>query len=318
MPSMLASPAVRLALMIEGQEGVTWDDWAALASACEEHGVEALFRSDHYISGSDETRPALDAWTTLAGLAARTTKLQFGTLVSPGTFRHPSVLARSAATADEISDGRITLGLGAGWMEREHEAYGFEFGTARERVARFGEQLEIVHRLLREDDVDFDGDHYRLVAAPGLDRPELPILVGGSAKPGTVGPAVEFADEYNTFFATTDEIRARKQTLDEACERAGRDPSTLRYSLMAPLVVGRDDREVRAAAARIGERFGREPQQVLERYGEFGPVGTVDQVVERLKGIEEIGYERVMLQHLAHRDLETVALIGRELAPAVA
>src|SRR5437764_11224095 len=163
--------------MIEGQEGVTWDDWVALADACEENGVEAMFRSDHYSSGFDEGRPALDAWTTIAGLAARTTRLELGTLVSPGTFRHPSVLARAAATADEISGGRITLGIGAGWMEREHEAYGFEFGTARERVARFGEQLEIVHRLLREDAVDFDGSYYRLDGAHGLGRPQLPILV---------------------------------------------------------------------------------------------------------------------------------------------
>jgi alkanesulfonate monooxygenase SsuD/methylene tetrahydromethanopterin reductase-like flavin-dependent oxidoreductase (luciferase family) len=318
MPSMLASPAVRLALMIEGQEGVTWDDWVALAEACEERGVEALFRSDHYISGFDETRPVLDAWSTIAGLAARTTRLQFGTLVSPVTFRHPSLLARGAATADEISGGRVTLGIGAGWMEREHEAYGFEFWTARERVARLGEQLEIVHRLLRDETVDFDGTYYALRGAPGLRRSDMPILVGGSAKPGTVGPAVKFADEYNTFFANTDEIRARKHTLDEACERAGRDPATLRYSLMAPLVVGRDEREVLESARRIGTRFGRDPQQVLERYGEFGPVGTVEQVVERLKQIDEIGYERVMLQHLAHQDLETVALIGRELAPAVA
>src|SRR4029450_5969549 len=133
-------------------------------------------------------------------------RLELGTLVSPATFRHPSVLARSAATADEISAGRITLGLGAGWMEREHEAYGFEFGTARERVGRFGEQLQIVHRLLREDTVDFAPEHYALVAAPGLLRPELPILVGGSGKPGTVEPAVRYADEYNTFFATMDEI----------------------------------------------------------------------------------------------------------------
>jgi F420-dependent oxidoreductase-like protein len=315
---MLASPAVRLALMIEGQEGVTWDDWVALADACEEHGVETLFRSDHYISGFDETRPVLDAWTTIAGLAAHTTKLQFGTLVSPATFRHPSVLARAATTADEISGGRITLGLGAGWMEREHEAYGFDFATARERVARFGEQLEIVHRLLREDNVDFAGERYTLRNAPGLQRPALPILVGGSAKPGTVEPAVKFADEYNTFFASLDEIRERKRKLDEACERAGRDPATLRYSLMAPCVVGRDDRELQESARRIGARFGRDPQQVLERYGEFGPVGTVEQVVERLRQIAEIGYERVMLQHLAHQDLDTVALIGRELAPAVA
>jgi F420-dependent oxidoreductase-like protein len=304
--------------MIEGQEGVTWDDWVALADACEEHGVEELFRSDHYISSFDETRPVLDAWSTIAGLAARTTKLQFGTLVSPATFRHPSLLARVAATADEISNGRVRLGLGAGWMEREHEAYGFDFATTSVRIARFGEQLEIVHRLLREDSVSFDGDHYTLRDAPGLNRPRLPILVGGSAKPGTVTPAVKFADEYNTFFASMDEIRERKRTLDEACDQAGRDPASLRYSLMAPLVVGRDEREVQESARRVGSRFGRDPQQVLERYGEFGPVGTVDQVVERLKQIEAAGYERVMLQHLAHQDLDTVALIGRELAPAVA
>ena len=304
--------------MIEGQEGVTWEDWVALADACEEHGVEALFRSDHYISGFDETRPALDAWTTIAGLATRTTRLQLGTLVSPATFRHPSVLARSAATADEISGGRVTLGLGAGWMEREHEAYGFEFATSRERVARFGEQLDIVHRLLREDNVGFEGSYYRLHGAPGLGRPQLPILVGGSAKPGTAEPAVRFADEYNTFFASLDEIRARKRVLDEACERAGRDPATLHRSLMAPLVVGRDQRELLESARRTGARFGREPQEVLDRYSQYGPVGTVEQVVERLQQIGEAGYERVMLQHLAHQDLDTVALIGRELVPAVA
>jgi alkanesulfonate monooxygenase SsuD/methylene tetrahydromethanopterin reductase-like flavin-dependent oxidoreductase (luciferase family) len=309
---------VRLALMIEGQEGVTWEDWVALASACEEHGVEALFRSDHYISWFDESRRVLDAWATIAGLAARTTKLELGTLVSPATFRQPAVLARSAATADEISGGRVTLGMGAGWQEREHVAYGFEFGTARERVARFGEQLEIVHDLLHEDRVDFDGAYYRLEDAPGLRRPDLPILVGGSAKPGTAGPAVRFADEYNALFGTLDEARERKQLLDEACERGGRDPSTLRYSLMAPCVIGRDEREVLASARRIGARFGRDPDDVLERHRAHGPVGTIPEAVERLKELEEIGYERVMLQHLAHADLETVALIGRELAPAVA
>jgi alkanesulfonate monooxygenase SsuD/methylene tetrahydromethanopterin reductase-like flavin-dependent oxidoreductase (luciferase family) len=304
--------------MIEGQEGVTWEDWVALADACEEHGVEALFRSDHYISGFDESRPVLDAWATICGLAARTTKLQLGTLVSPVTFREPSLLARNAATADEISGGRVVLGIGAGWMEREHGAYGFEFPPTRERILRFAEQLEIVHDLFRKDSVDFDGKHYRLQDAPGLMRPRLPILVGGSAKPGTADPAVRFADEYNCLFGTLDDASERKQLLDEACERSGRDPATLRYSLMAPLVVGRNDREVRQSAQRIGERFGRDPQTVLERYARNGPVGTVEQVIERLQEIEELGFERVMLQHLAHRDLDTVALIGRELAPAVA
>jgi alkanesulfonate monooxygenase SsuD/methylene tetrahydromethanopterin reductase-like flavin-dependent oxidoreductase (luciferase family) len=315
---MLASPAVRLALMIEGQEGVTWNDWVALADACEEHGVEALFRSDHYISGSDESRPVLDAWATIAGLAARTTKLELGTLVSPATFRRPALLARNAATADEISGGRVTLGMGAGWMEREHEAYGFDFPATRERVARFAEQLEIVHGLLHDDRVDFGGAYYRLQDAPGLQRPDLTLLVGGSAKPGTTGPAVRFADEYNCVFGTFDDARERKQRLDEACERGGRDPGSLRYSLMAPIVVGRDDRQVQQSAQRIGERFGRDPKTVLERYANAGPVGTVEQCIERLREIEALGFERVMLQHLAHQDLDTVALIGRELAPAVA
>jgi F420-dependent oxidoreductase-like protein len=314
----VGSGSVRLALMIEGQEGVTWEDWVALAEACEANGVEALFRSDHYVSGFDESRPVLDAWTTIAGLAARTTKLELGTLVSPVTFRHPAVLARSAATADEISGGRVTLGIGAGWMEREHEAYGFEFQTDRWRIALLAEQVEIVHRLLREDGVDFNGEHYRLRNAPGLHRPDLPLLVGGSAKHGTTGPAVRFASEYNTFFATVEEVRERKARLDEACERAGRDPQTLRYSLMAPLVVGEDEAYLREAARRVGECFGRSAEEVLERYAERGPVGTVDRVVERLREVAEIGYDRVMLQHLPHRDLDTVALIGRELAPAVA
>jgi alkanesulfonate monooxygenase SsuD/methylene tetrahydromethanopterin reductase-like flavin-dependent oxidoreductase (luciferase family) len=315
---MLASCAVRLALMIEGQEGVTWDEWVTIAAACEEHGVEALFRSDHYISGFDETRHVTDAWATIAGLAARTTKLELGTLVSPATFRHPSVLARGAATADEISGGRVTLGMGAGWMQREHEAYGFEFGTARERVARFAEQLEIAHKLLREDRVDFEGTYYRLQDAPGLGRSELPLLVGGSAKPGTANPAAHFADEYNTLFATLGEVRARMEALDRACEEAGRDPSTLHRSLMAPVVIGRDEREVSESARRIGSRFGRDPKQVLERYREYGPVGTVEEAAARLRAVEEIGIERVMLQHIAHDDLDTVAVIGRELAPAVA
>src|SRR6201984_2184792 len=143
---------MRLALMIEGQEGVTWQNWCALAEACEEHGVGTLFRSDHYISQGDEARNvAHDAWTTIAALAARTTTLRFGTLVSPATFRLPALLANAAATADHASCGRIELGLGAGWMEREHRAYGFPFPETHERVERFAEQLEIVHRLWTEE-----------------------------------------------------------------------------------------------------------------------------------------------------------------------
>jgi alkanesulfonate monooxygenase SsuD/methylene tetrahydromethanopterin reductase-like flavin-dependent oxidoreductase (luciferase family) len=228
------------------------------------------------------------------------------------------VLVRSAATADEISGGRVTLGMGAGWQEREHEAYGFAFPSTRERIARFGEQLEIAHRLLHDERVGFEGTYYRLDDAPGLQRPGLTLLVGGSAKPGTALPAAKFADEYNVLFGSLDDARTRIQALDEACEQQGRDPSSLRRSLMTPLVVGRDDRELHESARRVGSRFGRDPQEVLDRYAQNGPVGTVEQVVERLRQIAELGYDRVMLQHLAHRDLDTVALIGRELVPAVA
>src|SRR3954471_508985 len=223
---------MQLALMVEGQEGVTWDDWCALASACEEHGVGTLFRSDHYISQSDEFHEvAHDAWTIITALAARTTTLRFGTLVSPATFRAPGLLANAVATADHVSGGRVELGLGAGWMEREHRAFGFDFPETSERVERFAEQLEIVHRLWTEERVDFRGKHYTLEDAPGLPKPvqqpRPPIIVGGSGKRATVAPALRFADEYNTPFASP----------EDAARIRAKVPS-LRFSVMTGCIVG--------------------------------------------------------------------------------
>lgn len=153
---------MRVCLMIEGQEGVTWDAWLRLARACEEHGFEGLFRSDHYLSfWRPEERGALDAWGTVTALAAVTQRIRLGTMVSPVTFRDPSVLAKMAATADHVSGGRVELAMGAGWFEREHRAYGLPFPPARERVDMLAEQVEIVHRLLRGDEpqVTFRGAH---------------------------------------------------------------------------------------------------------------------------------------------------------------
>ena len=290
---------MRLALMIEGQEGVTWEHWLALARACEEHGIEALFRSDHYLSLTDAARPALDAWAVLSALAARTEQLELGSLVSPVTFRPAAVLANSSATANEISGGRITLGMGTGWMEAEHEAFGFPFPPMAERLALFREQIEAVRGF-------WDG------------KPRPRLIVGGSALSGTAVPAARFADEYNTIMAPPEECAARREKIARACEREGREPIPL--SLMTGCAVGRDESEARERIRRRLERAGQtvDPDEYRAQRGNAAILGTLEEAVERLHAYEAAGVERVMLQHLDHEDLAMVELIGRELVPAVA
>jgi F420-dependent oxidoreductase-like protein len=309
---------MHVSLMIEGQEGVTWSQWCALADACEEHGVATLYRSDHYISQSNEAgNVAHDGWTTIAALAVRTSTLRFGTLVSPATFRLPGLLANVAATADHISGGRIELGLGAGWMEREHRAYGFPFPETKVRLEMFAEQLEIVHRLWTEDRVDFRGRHYMLEDAPAqpkpVQQPHPPILVGGSGTRGTAEPAARFADEYNTPFASPEEFAQIRAKVIAACERIDRDPATMRFSLMTGCLIGatRDD-----ALERARQLYGRVRRDAdfdtwLDNYSRSGLIGSVDEVAKRLREYERAGCEGVMLQHLLHADLEPVRLIGR-------
>ena len=311
--------------MIEGQEGVSWEQWVALAETCERVGIEALFRSDHYASLSfPHERGAHDAWTTIAGLAARTTKLRFGTLVSPVTFRHPSLLANAVTTVDHISNGRVELGIGAGWMELEHEAFGFPFPPLRERLEHLAEQLEIVHRLWTEEQVTFAGKHYRPVDCPALPKPlqdpHPPLLVGGRAKPGTATPAARFADEYNVIGASLDDYAGARKALDEACEREGRDPTTLRMSIMTGFLLAADEGDLLEQARASSERWGSpmSPEEVLERARARGTAGTPEQLREGLGRLEEVGVERVMLQHIRHEDLETVELLGREVVAKLA
>jgi len=309
--------------MIEGQEGVTWEQWVALARACEESGIEALYRSDHYLGfHASGTHGSLDCWTTLAGLAAVTSTLRLGSLVSPVTFRHPSVLSRAAATVDHISGGRVELGIGGGWMEPEHRGYGFPFPETRVRMEMLAEQLEIVHRQWTEDSFEFDGRHYQLEGSAALPKPvqqpHPPLIVGGAARAGTLGPAVRWADEYNTTFPTDDELIARHARLLAECERQGREP--LRFSLMTMCIVGADEAEFteRARAVyELGQRDADFDEWLVARRSS-AILGTVDEVVTRLQQLAEMGVDGVMLQHLRHDDLESVALIGREIAPAVA
>lgn len=307
---------MRVALMIEGQEDVTWEDWVALADTCERCGIEALFRSDHYLSvmGRGE-RGALDAWATISALAARTDTLRLGTMVSPASFRHPSVLAKSITTADHVSGGRIELGLGTGWSEVEHTAYGFRFNPMGERMDVLAEQLEIVHDGHWGDaPFSFQGAHYTiegLEARPKpVQRPHPPLIMGGMAGPRAARLAARFADEYNTVSPTLEQVAERRATIVAACEKAGRPP--IPFSVMTGALIAADQAGIDARARELEEWTGQAPDP-----GTW-ITGTVEQAVERLRRLEEAGVERIYLQHLLHRDLEAVELIGRELVPALA
>jgi F420-dependent oxidoreductase-like protein len=310
--------------MIEGQEDVSWEQWLALARACEEHGVPALFRSDHYMNldGQHPERAALDAWGTVCALAAVTSSLRLGTMVSPATFRHPSNLAKLAVTADHISQGRIEVGLGAGWHEREHAAHGFAFRSTSERLDVLEEQLQIVLGNWGDERFGYEGRHYRLEdldARPKpVQRPHPPLIMGGNAGARSAALAAAYADEYNTAFPTEEDVRARRQRIVEACSSAGREP--IPFSIMTSVIVGRDSSELRDRVLRLLERLGmdRSADEFIADPPGGWLVGTVDQVVGRLDVLREAGVSRVMCQQLLHDDLGAVALLGSELAPRVA
>jgi alkanesulfonate monooxygenase SsuD/methylene tetrahydromethanopterin reductase-like flavin-dependent oxidoreductase (luciferase family) len=279
--------------MIEGQEGVSWEQWLALARAAEDANLDGLFRSDHYRSiVRGEPAGSLDAWTTLAGLAAVTSRIRLGTLVSPVTFRRVPVLAKMVATVDHISGGRVELGLGAGWFEAEHEAYGFAFPPLRERMDELDRQLAEIVR------------HWKPDAAPELQpkplqRPRPPIIVGGAAKPRTVRAAVAHADEYNTVWPTVDEARERRRAVDDAARAAGREP--LAFSMMTSCVVAHDRAGLHDRLAAYKTVTGNETPVIS---------GTVDEVAAQLRLYEAAGVERVMLQHIVHEDVDMVDVLG--------
>jgi F420-dependent oxidoreductase-like protein len=319
---------MRVGLLIVGQEGVTWEHWCGLADACEAHGIETLCSGDHYISQFDETgKVAHDAWTLIAALAARTTRLRLGTLVTPVTFRPPALLANVAATADHVSGGRIELGLGAGWMEREHRAFGFPFPELRVRIEMLAEQVEIVHRLWTQERVDFRGRYYTLDNAPGqpkpIQQPRPRIVVGGEGKRGTVEAAARFADEYNAGGMSPEQTALTRKRVADACESAGRDPATMGFSFAIHCIVGSTANE---ALERARELYAWRPREQgfddwlaayrVHPYPRL--VGSIEEVAARLREYAQAGCDRLVLIHPLHWDLESVRLIGRELVPLVA
>jgi F420-dependent oxidoreductase-like protein len=314
---------MRVCVMIEGQEGVTWDDWVRLAQLAEDSGFEGLFRSDHYTAIIRPDADALDAWATLAGLAAVTSRIRLGTMVSPATFRHPSVLARMAVTVDHISGGRVELGMGSGWYEREHLAHGFPFLDGKQRYELFAEQVELVVRSWSGERFDHDGPAYTLrdqLALPRpLQQPHPPLVLGGSVKSRFATLAARYATEVNTLGATDDELRERKEVLERACAETGRDPATLGYSVMTACFLGETEADVEARVARFlavrGD--GGDPAALIRERKDRWLVGTVDEVAERIDGLHALGVTRVLLQHLNHDDDEMLELSGERLLPVL-
>jgi F420-dependent oxidoreductase-like protein len=301
-----------LRIFTEPQQGATYDDLLAVAQAAEDLGFDAFFRSDHYLAmGDGSGRPGpTDAWITLAALARDTSRIRLGTLVTAATFREPGPLAVSVAQVDQMSGGRVELGLGTGWFEEEHQAFGLRFPPLGERFERFEEQLQVITGLWTSDGpFSFSGRHYQLTDNPALARPvqsPLPLIIGGGGARRTPRLAAEHAAEFNLPFASVSDTAKQFGRVREACAVTGR---TLVYSAAQVLCVGRDDAEVRRRA----EAIGRDPGELREN----GLAGTVDEVVDRFGALAEAGATRCYLQVLDLSDLEHLELTAAEVLPQV-
>lgn len=296
-----------IAIMIEGQDGLTWPRWQRIVAAVEALGFAGLYRSDHFTNAGPPDKDSLELWLSLTWLASHTTRIEFGPLVTPLSFRHPAFSARIASQLDDLSGGRLTLGVGAGWQEREHTAFGFELLPPAERLDRFQEGLELITRLLRSDaPVSFQGRYYTLHEAVLLPRPQRPggppLLIGGNGPRRTLPLAAAYADEWNAVLIPAARFAQLNAHLDSLLAGQGRSASALRRSLMTGIVFGRDDAELQAKLA------GRDPAALRER-GLI--VGAGAQVQEQLHALAQAGVQRVMLQWLALDDLDGLEALAR-------
>ena len=309
---------MKLRIFTEPQQGADYQTLRAVALATEELGFDAFFRSDHYLAmggGSGLPGPT-DAWATLAALAVETSRIRLGTLMSAATFRLPGPLAITVAQVDQMSGGRVEFGLGTGWFEAEHTAYGIPFPPLGERFDRLEEQLAIITGLWGTDvgqTFSFEGTHYQLTDSPGLpkpaQRPHPPVLLGGAGARRTPRLAARFADEFNVPFRTVPESAAAFERVRAACEAAGRHPASMTYSVAQTVCCGKDEAEFRRRAAAIG----REPDAMRET----GVAGTPGEVAAKIAEFAQIGAERVYLQVLDLGDLDHLELIASDVAPQV-
>jgi alkanesulfonate monooxygenase len=306
---------VRVRIFVEPQQGATYQQLLEVARATEAGGFDGLFRSDHYLTmGGDGLPGPTDAWVTLAGLARETSRIRLGTLVTSATFRWPGVLAISVAQVDAMSGGRVELGLGAGWYDGEHTAYGIPFPPVGQRFERLEEQLNILTGLWATpvgETFSFDGAHYQLEESPALpkptQRPHPPLIIGGGGPKRTPRLAATFADEFNLPFSSLDDTKAQYARVRAACESRHRDPATLGLSAAQVVCCGTDEAEV----IRRAKSIGRQPEELRAN----GAAGTPDEVVERLRSFGAAGAGTVYLQVLDLDDLDHIHLISEQVVP---
>ena len=306
---------IEVAIMIEGQNGLNWPRWQRIAHKVEALGFAGLFRSDHYTNANPPDKDSLELWTSLTWLASNTERLAFGPLVSPVSFREPTMTARMAAAVDDLSGGRLVLGLGAGWQEREHRKFGHDLLEIPERFDRFEEGLEVITGLLqREDPVDFSGDYYELQEAVLLPRPEReggpPILIGGNGPQRTLPLVAEYADEWNGVFIPPAQFADLNSRLDELLVAQGRRPEAVRRSLMTGTLFGADE-------ATVDEKLAERDRSAAELRERGLIVGTGADFVEQIEAYADAGAYRIMLQWLDLDDIEGLEAMAEAVLPAV-
>ena len=305
---------VEVALMVEGQDGLNWSRWKALAEAAEDFGLAGLYRSDHFTNPEGAHKDALEAWISFAYLAAETKRIEFGPMVSPISFRNPVVSAWSAAAVDDLSGGRFHMGLGAGWQEREHRSYGFDLLELKDRFARFEEGVQVVKLLLQSNEpVAFDGSYYHLDDALLLPRPVRaggpPIVIGGNGEKRTMPLAARYADEWNAVFVTPERFADLSKHMDGLLRAESRATNAMRKTMMHRVTIGATDADV----ARKTE--GTDVVGLKER---GALIGTPNEIAEGLLAFDAVGVQRIMAQLLDMTDLDGVELLGTKVLPQLA
>jgi F420-dependent oxidoreductase-like protein len=308
---------IEIGIMIEGQNGLTWPRWQRLAKLIEDVGFVGLFRSDHFTNASEPDKSSLELWASLTWLASHTRSIEFGPLVSPISFRHPTFTARFAAAVDDLSDGRLILGLGAGWQEREHHLYGHDLLALPERFDRFQEGVEVITRLLGSDEpASYEGNYFQIRGAQLLPRPQReggpPILIGGNGPKRTLPLVARFADEWNCLFIPPQKFEELNNRLNKLLNEQGRDPSKVRRSMMTGCIFGENEQTV---SSKVKDRSdGKYSAEELRKRGMI--IGTSEQIINQLNRLADAGVQRVMLQWLDLDDLDGLKALAEGILPA--